>query len=118
MKHPQQFYDPFFILNRYAPAHSNKERRLINKDVMHEQISLDRLVISEDFNYSSLLTENHTFAALSDWPALLDEVFHNNMVMHGLAEIHFLHFDVKLFVSFSRKAIMKSEVFGQSTKYQ
>ncbi|KAG1531701.1 hypothetical protein G6F51_013414 [Rhizopus arrhizus] len=27
VEHPQHFYDPFYILNIYAPAHSNKERR-------------------------------------------------------------------------------------------
>ena len=60
VEHPQQFYTPFYILNIYATANSNPERREFFDQLtsmlyaMNEQFSLDRMIIAGDFNYSIL----------------------------------------------------------------
>ena len=56
--HPNNFYDPFYVLNIYAPvAPAPRQRDFYAKlyQLLHEfrgQISFDHLIISGDFNYS------------------------------------------------------------------
>lgn len=82
VKHPQQFYGTFlflFWIDMHQPTQIRKGGNFwpIKKDAVHKQIALDRQVISGDFSYSNLLTENLMFATLSDWRALLDEFFYS-----------------------------------------
>ncbi|KAG1446861.1 hypothetical protein G6F56_009441 [Rhizopus delemar] len=93
VEHPHQFYDPFYILNIYAPAHSNKERReffdklTIMLYAMHEHISFDRLIIAGDFNYSNFRLDKISYATFSDWRTLLDSCFQNSMEMNDMSVI-------------------------------
>ena len=91
--HPQLFYESFFILNIYAPAHSHRERREFFDQLtrmlygMHDKIAFDRLIVAGDFNYSNNRTEQLSYATSSEWRALLNEFFHNSMLMNDLANI-------------------------------
>ncbi|KAI9356679.1 hypothetical protein BD770DRAFT_457915, partial [Pilaira anomala] len=88
--HPHNFYEPIFILNIYAPANSNTERRSFFDSIYsmlfqlqaNETINLHRLIISGDFNYDygrDILRNNHSFKTSSDWVIFLLELFHNCM---------------------------------------
>ncbi|KAI9361881.1 hypothetical protein BD770DRAFT_308904, partial [Pilaira anomala] len=55
--HPHQFYEPFYIMNIYAPADSNVNRRSFFEALsdllynLRDTITWDNLIISGDFNY-------------------------------------------------------------------
>lgn len=79
--HPHEFYAPFFALNVYAPADSNSERRIFF-DSLYDMIlqlsdntiSLDRLLISGDFNYDysrDIITNKGLFKTSKQWVTFL-----------------------------------------------
>ncbi|KAG1323200.1 hypothetical protein G6F63_013089 [Rhizopus arrhizus] len=93
VEHPQHFYDPFYILNIYASAHSNKERReffdklTVMLYAMQEHIPFDRLIIAGDFNYSNFRVDRISYATSSNWRILLDSCFQNCMEMNDMSAI-------------------------------
>lgn len=94
VEHPQQLYEPFFILNIYAPANSATERHQFfqHLTIMLQEyrttISFDRLIISGDFNYSILKPSLLNTSTSPLWIALLEANFHNAMKIGNLEEIH------------------------------
>lgn len=93
VEHPQNSYVPFYILSLYASAHSNKERREFFDQLAHllhsmyKQIPFDRLIIGRDSNYSHLRPGTLTSAISSQWHGLLEEFFHNSMLVNDLNKI-------------------------------
>lgn len=93
VEHPLNYFNPFYILNLYAPASSAAERREFFEQLqsllynMYSQIDFDRLIIAGDFNYSHLrphLLSGHTSF---NWRQLLDMFFSNSMTMNNMCDI-------------------------------
>ncbi|KAI8061284.1 hypothetical protein BDF21DRAFT_323628, partial [Thamnidium elegans] len=87
---PHSFYEPYFILNLYAPASSNVERRtffgflysMFSRLHATETIALHRLIISDNFNYDydrDIIRSNRSFKTSVDWVTHLLESFYNCM---------------------------------------
>lgn len=93
VEHPQKLYEPFFILNIYAPANTKKNRQVFFSQLvnmlygMQDQITFDRLIISGDFNYSLLRPNMLTQTTSAEWLHLLELFFYNSMHMNNLIEI-------------------------------
>lgn len=85
--HPHDFYQPFYILNIYAPTDSLLARRSFFDSITdflsssQHSINLDRLLIVGDFNYS-LYRPRLSYSTSSRWLAYLDEHFYNCMMLH------------------------------------
>lgn len=95
VQHPHHFYEPFYILNLYAPAHLATERcqfykqlvQLIETLVDQNTIALDKLIILGDFNYSHLRPSQLSRSTDDDWQFLLDANFFNSMRFNDMASI-------------------------------
>ncbi|SAL97551.1 hypothetical protein [Absidia glauca] len=91
--HPHHFYEPFYILNLYAPASSTILRReffhavyQMIEDQNHE-LDRDRMIISGDFNYSYQRTQSLSSNTSARWLAMLEEYFYNSMHVNDLTDI-------------------------------
>lgn len=90
--HTQQFYEPFYVLNIYAPASSAKQRRELFQKLVDmlehlEQQSIikyDRLIICGDFNYSNSRPQRSTSA---QWRIFLENHFYNTMLLNEMDKI-------------------------------
>jgi exonuclease III len=93
IEHPQNFYENFYILNIYATASSNPNRREFFSKLaamlyeLQFTIDFNRLIISGDFNYSLLRNGTLTTTTSTNWLLLLDQYFYNTMQMNDLTEI-------------------------------
>jgi exonuclease III len=93
IEHPQGFYEPFFILNIYARANSDQNRREFFDKLtnmlygLDDQIAFDRLIISGDFNYSYQRHRSLARTTSNEWRSLLNRFFFNSMVMNDLDDI-------------------------------
>jgi exonuclease III len=96
VQHPHQFYEPFHILNIYAPASSNPDRRNFFLAILNmlteltDTIDLTRLIVSGDFNYDYLRDiasgkANHK--TNPQWVSFLQESFYNCMMHNDLDTI-------------------------------
>jgi exonuclease III len=91
--HPQKLYEPFYILNLYAPASNHKARQTFFEQILamlygiQDQISFDRLIIAGDFNYSLQRPNILKQATSADWLHLLELFFYNSMQLHNLTDI-------------------------------
>ena len=87
VKHPQNFYEPFHILNLYAPAGSGSARKeffsslaLLLDELQDKQtINLDSLIICGDLNYSLQRPRQYRSSTNENWRILLDTNFFNSM---------------------------------------
>lgn len=95
--HPHQFYEPFYILNIYAPATSNWSLRRESFESIYnmlsalsETIDLERLLISGDFNYDyvqDITNATRIVETSMNWLGYLDQHFHNCLVLHDMAAV-------------------------------
>ncbi|CAO0792481.1 unnamed protein product [Mucor circinelloides] len=95
--HPHNFYEPFYILNLYAPASSNNKptREFFHSiyallSAISDTVDLDRLIISGDFNYDYERDINNTHRILKtslDWLGYLDQHFYNCMLHNNMHTI-------------------------------
>ncbi|GAA5799979.1 hypothetical protein HPULCUR_005400 [Helicostylum pulchrum] len=95
ISHPHGFYAPYFILNVYAPATSNVQRREFFDSICSmfyqlyasDTISLHRLIISGDFNYDynrDIIRNNYAFKTSTEWVSFLLNSFYDCMAFHEL----------------------------------
>lgn len=96
VEHPHQFYTPFYILNLYAPASSNAERRSFFESLLeliyqlHDSIDIHRLIISGDFNYDygrDIANGNHVNKTSMNWVEYLKTFFFNCMSHNDLDQL-------------------------------
>ncbi|KAI9476606.1 MAG: hypothetical protein EXX96DRAFT_460742, partial [Benjaminiella poitrasii] len=95
--HPHDFYIPFYILNLYAPADSNVARREFFDSIYHmllhlsdTTLSLDRSLISGDFNYDlcrDIDSGKGLFKTSPNWITFLQQFFHNTMQCNDLVSV-------------------------------
>ncbi|CEP07325.1 hypothetical protein [Parasitella parasitica] len=95
--HPHNFYEPFYILNIYAPATSNHRPRqeffesIYNMfSTLSETIDLERLLISGDFNYDYVRDINNAsrIAKTSlNWLGYLEQHFHNCLTLNDMDSV-------------------------------
>lgn len=94
--HPHQFYTPFYILNIYAPASSNAARRSFFQSLydmllqITDIISLDRLIISGDFNYDNerdIESGKGLYKTAQDWVFYMQHFFDNCMLHNNMEKI-------------------------------
>lgn len=90
--HPYNAFEPFFVLVLYAPANSGQQRQQFFDQVLnilHSPalgISLDRLFITGDFNYSYLRPHLSSQTSLQ-WVSFLDDYCYNALLKNGLHEL-------------------------------
>ncbi|KAG2190521.1 hypothetical protein INT47_004146, partial [Mucor saturninus] len=77
--HSQQYFEPFFILNIYAPADNNGSKTqfyesLLTIPSLYQQDIIDRLFIMGDFNYS-FIRQNQMRLIPDSWLTLLHSSF-------------------------------------------
>ncbi|KAK4518210.1 2-oxoisovalerate dehydrogenase subunit alpha, mitochondrial [Mucor velutinosus] len=92
--HPHSFYEPFYILNLYAPATSDHRPRqeffesiYTLLSTLSETIDLERLLISGDFNYDYARDINNASRISRtslNWLGYLDQHFHNCMTLNDM----------------------------------
>ncbi|KAK4515183.1 Glycerophosphocholine phosphodiesterase [Mucor velutinosus] len=92
--HPHSFYEPFYILNLYAPATSDHRPRqeffesiYTLLSTLSETIDLERLLISGDFNYDYARDINNASRISRtslNWLGYLDQHFHNCMILNDM----------------------------------
>ncbi|GAA5802008.1 hypothetical protein HPULCUR_007468 [Helicostylum pulchrum] len=98
ISHLHGFYAPYFILNVYAPAISNVQRRefldsicsMLYQLYASDAISLGRLIISGDFNYDynrDIIRNNYAFKTSTEWVSFLLNSFYNCMAFHDLDSV-------------------------------
>ncbi|KAI8994903.1 hypothetical protein BDB01DRAFT_715387 [Pilobolus umbonatus] len=78
-------YNPFYILNVYAPSRCGRDRKTFFNSVLeilyslHDTIDIDRLIISGDFNYSYLRESTLLEQTSSQWISFLSQSYTNIM---------------------------------------
>ncbi|CEP15119.1 hypothetical protein [Parasitella parasitica] len=92
--HPHNFYEPFYIINIYAPASSNnKERQEFYQSLynmltsLSDTIDLERLIISGDFNYDysrDIAKVPRIVKTTLEWLCYLEQHFHNCLVYNNM----------------------------------
>ena len=95
VKHPQNFYEPFHILNLYAPASSASARKNLSSrlasmlDTLQDDqtISMDSLIICGDFNYSLLRPRQYKSSTTDNWRILLETQFYNSMEANQMNKV-------------------------------
>ncbi|KAI8364596.1 Endonuclease/exonuclease/phosphatase, partial [Blakeslea trispora] len=93
ISHPLKFYDPFYILNIYAPVSPSSERREFYSKLaemlqhLRTTIPFDNLVILGDFNYSHLRPSTLDRETSLEWRTLLDTNFFNCMCLNKLQDV-------------------------------
>ncbi|KAI9260430.1 hypothetical protein EDC94DRAFT_694816 [Helicostylum pulchrum] len=98
ISHPHGFYEPYYILNLYAPADSNIRRRAFFDSLfcmlfqLHasDKIPLSRLIISWDLNYNynrDIIRNNYAFKTSTDWVSFLLDSFYNCMTFNELDSV-------------------------------
>ena len=95
MKHPQNFYEPFHILNLYAPASSASARKdffsrlasMLDTLQDDQTISIDSLIICGDFNYSLLRPRQYRSSTTDNWRILLETQFYNSMEANQMDKV-------------------------------
>lgn len=94
--HHQQQDQPFYILNIYAPASSNTERRQFFEhltNMLHQlcqTLDLSRMIISGDFNYDyhrDIITNKGLYKTSRRWINYLDDTFYNCLQYNDLDTI-------------------------------
>lgn len=96
VEHPHQFYEPFYILNVYAPASSNNERRVFFENVYNmlldltDSVPTGRLIISGDFNYDyhrDIVPGTGRYKTHDMWVFYLDAYFYNCLHLNDLHQV-------------------------------
>ncbi|KAK4511165.1 uncharacterized protein ATC70_012378 [Mucor velutinosus] len=95
--HPHNFYEPFYILNLYAPATSdNRPRQEFFESIynllstLSETIELERLLISGDFNYDyvrDITNATRIVKTSLNWLSYLDQHFHNCLILNDMDSV-------------------------------
>ncbi|KAK4517425.1 uncharacterized protein ATC70_000760 [Mucor velutinosus] len=94
---PHNFYEPFYILNLYAPATSdNRPRQEFFESIynllstLSETIELERLLISGDFNYDyvrDITNATRIVKTSLNWLSYLDQHFHNYLILNDMNSV-------------------------------
>lgn len=88
VQRPNDFYAPFYILNIYAPADSDSNRKTFLQQLynmliqMSDTLSMDHLIISGDWNYDyDRDTQNGRidYKISSEWVSYMKDLFYNCM---------------------------------------
>ncbi|KAG1368970.1 hypothetical protein G6F61_012730 [Rhizopus arrhizus] len=94
--HPHNFYEPFYILNVYAPADSNGARRSFFESMvtllyeLNDIITWNNLIISGDFNYDlarDIDSKRGLFKTSTAWTSPLENFFFNSMIHNSMNNI-------------------------------
>ena len=97
MTHPNHFYEPFYILNFYAPAHIPTERKRFYEQLytllreLAGQVPHDRLIIAGDFNYSHSRDSVRDRFTPTEWVTMLDVNYLNCMSIDDSQDIPTFH---------------------------
>ncbi|KAK4521701.1 uncharacterized protein ATC70_004235 [Mucor velutinosus] len=95
--HPHSFYEPFYILNLYAPATSDHCPRqeffesIYNLlSTLSETIDLERLLLSGDFNYDyvrDITNATRIVKTSLNWLGYLEQHFHNCLILNDMDSV-------------------------------
>ena len=95
--HPHNFFEPFFILNLYAPASSaNRPRQEFFQSIytmlstLSDTLDIERLIISGDFNYDyerDIDKAPRIVKTSLEWIGYLDQHFHNCLLHNNMNTI-------------------------------